>query len=132
MALAQRNITFWELSEPLDEENLQARVRQLVSRDNQKASRQPLGWDRFCEYVYKMPKNDDAMRAGTWLFDSFTHLGEHFKSHIMWLVGKSKYSWDQWNAYKIGWMDTVSFLRDLARDVEILLLDTNGDERSHM
>jgi hypothetical protein len=34
----------------------------------------------------------------------------------MHLVGRNKYTWDQWNAYKIGWMDTMSVLRDISKE----------------
>jgi hypothetical protein len=75
-----------------------------------------MGWTKLADYIYEMPKIEDAKRAGTWMFDSLTAAGEHLKAHIMFLAGKSKYEWDQWNAYKIGWLGTLSVLRDLAKE----------------
>ncbi len=113
-AIKKQELTYWELKEPIDDSNIKARIYSLVT--NAKPNVQPMGWTRFADYVYEMPKSEDAKRAGTWMFDSLTIAGEHLKTHIMFLAGKSKYEWDQWNAYKIGWLGTLSVLRDLAKE----------------
>jgi len=85
----------------------------LVKKE--KPNVQPQGWTRFAEYFYSLPTSEAGKAAGTWGIDSLTLLNEHLKTHIMFLAERSKYTWDQWNALKIGWMDTFSVLRDVAK-----------------
>ncbi len=113
-ALTSGALTTWELSEPYNEINLKSRIGQLVS--NSKPSSQPKGWSMFAEYMYSLPTTPEGKAAGTWVIDSLTLLNEHLKAHIMFLAGRGKYSWDQWNALKIGWLDTISYLRDSAKE----------------
>jgi hypothetical protein len=113
-AIAKGEITYWELNEPTDEENLKSRITQLAK--GEKLTKPPQGWIKFAEYYHKLPQEPAAKAAGTWVVDSATFLNEHMKSQIMYLAGKSKYEWDQWNALKIGWLDTFGVMRDLAKE----------------
>ena len=113
-AIADGKLSFWELREPIDDSNIQARIRSLVKKE--KPSVEPKGWERFTELFYALPKEEPARSAGTWVVDSLTLLNEHFKTRIMWLADRSKFTWDQWNALKLGWMDTFSVMRDLAKE----------------
>lgn len=114
-ALQNEQLFYWELDEPMDEENLKLRVAHLASKENQKASIAPQGWNKFAEKVANLGNDENFMKSNTLNVDSLTLLGEHFKSHLMWLVGKNKYTWDQWNAYKIGWTRTIDALRSVAK-----------------
>lgn len=111
-ALKSGALTYWELAEPLEEESIRSRVRQLAT--NEKMQRAPKGWVTFAEYYQRMPEQSEAKAAGTWVIDSGTQLGEHFKTHLMYLAGKNKLTFDQWMAYLTGWRDTLSFIRDVA------------------
>lgn len=108
------DLTCWELTEPYDEENIKARLDQLVK--NEKPRRQPQGVTRFAEYIYTLPETSEGKVAGTWGIDSATLLNEHVKSHIMYIAGHNKFQFDEWAALKSWWMQTVSFLRDLAKE----------------
>src|SRR5678815_647134 len=112
--IASKQLTYWELSEPQDEENIKSRMQQLVK--NEKPSRQPLGLTRFAEYMYKLPDTEEGKAAGTWVIDSATLLNEHVKTHISYVAGHSKFVFDNWAALKSWWMSTVSFLRDQAKE----------------
>jgi hypothetical protein len=120
-SLKNGQISVWELAEPIDDSNLISRVRQLGAEFAGTGTGKgpmvaPKGWTRFAEYIYTLPKDETAMRAGGWAIDSLTLLNEHFKSHLMFLSKRNKFAFDQWNALKIGWLDTISVLRDLARE----------------
>lgn len=113
-AIEKGELTYWELKEPIDESNIRARIASLVSKD--KPNVMPRGWAMLSELIYKLATDPISMKAGTWFLDSLTLGNEHLKTHIMWLAGRSKYAWDQWNALKIGWMGTFSVVRDLAKE----------------
>lgn len=117
-AIADKELTYWELAEPVDEENLKARLYQLAAKPEgqRKQSIEPKGLTAFANYIAGIKSNAEAQAAGTWVLDSTTQLCEHVKSHIMYLVGRSKHTWDQWNAYLIFWRDTMSVLRDLSKE----------------
>jgi hypothetical protein len=107
-------LTYWELNEPYDEENIKSRLNQLVK--NEKPMKQPMGVTRFAEYMYRLADTEEGKRAGTWGIDSWTLLNEHVKSHIMYIAGHNKFQFDEWAALKSWHMQTVSFLRDLAKE----------------
>lgn len=113
-ALASKQLTYWELAETIEETDMKERVRQLASMS--KSMKSPRGWSAFTEYFYSLPNLPEAKAAGTWVVDSATHLNEHLKASIMYTAEKSKYSWDQWNALKVGWIDAFSVMRDLAKE----------------
>lgn len=113
-ALESGRLTFTELHEPFDDSNLKSRIASLVRKE--KPNVMPMGWTRFTELFYALPTAAPSAAAGTWVVDSLTLLNEHLKTHIMWLAERSKYTWDQWNALKIGWMDTFSVMRDIAKE----------------
>ena len=113
-ALASGQLTYWELNEPIDEENLKSRMTQLVK--NEKPSKMPLGVTKFAEYMYELPKTEQGKAAGTWVIDSTTLLNEHVKSHIQYIAGHSKFVFDNWTALKAWWMSSTSFLRDQAKE----------------
>lgn len=114
-AIAERRITLWELAEPIDDSNLKSRIKGLANMKG-KVEKEPKGWSAFAEYVYEMPKTEEFKRAGTIVVDSLTLLNEHLKASIMYAAERSKFAFDQWNALKIGWMDTLSVLRDVAKE----------------
>jgi len=113
-ALASGELTYDELKEPIDDSNIRARIASLVKKEKPNVA--PKGWTMFAEIFYALPTNPKAKAAGTWGVDCLTLLNEHLKTHIMYLADRSKYTWDQWNALKIGWMDTFSVMRDLAKE----------------
>lgn len=114
-------LTVYELAEPVDDSNLVARMKQLGAqfagqgsdKDPKGPTREPKGWIRFAEYVHSLPNSEDFKRCGTFMVDSATMLNEHLKTHLMYLAKRNKFAFDQWNALKIGWIDSVSVLRDL-------------------
>jgi len=61
-AIKKQELTYWELKEPIDDSNIKARNYSLVT--NAKPNVQPMGWTRLADYVYEMPKSEDAKRAG--------------------------------------------------------------------
>lgn len=113
-AIADARITVWELAEPTDASNLKARMLSLVKKG--KPDSEPKGWINFAEYVYKMPQTEEFKRCGTLCVDSLTLLNAHLKTHIMYLSERSKFTFDQWNALKIGWEGTISTLCDTAKE----------------
>lgn len=112
--LESGELTYWELTEPYDEENMKSRMHQLVK--NEKPIKMPMGLTNFAEYMYKLPELPEGKAAGTWGIDSTTLLNEHVKTHIQYLAGHSKFVFDNWSALKTWWMSTVSFLRDQAKE----------------
>lgn len=112
--LASGALTYWELQEPLDDENMRQRMKQLV--DDKQPAKQPQGLVQFAEYMYKLPSTPEGKAAGTWFIDSTTLLNEHVKTHIQYLAGHNKFVFDNWAALKAWWMSTVSFLRDQAKE----------------
>lgn len=118
-AIEAKELTYWELAEAVDDTNLRNRLNTLaqVSPAERKGPTiAPRGIATFAEYVYSMPKNPDAQRAGTWVFDSATALNEHAKAQISFIAKRDKFAFDQWAALKTWWMDTFEFTRDLARE----------------
>jgi hypothetical protein len=113
--LKSGQVTVQELSEAFDDTNLVARVNALGAKLAKAGpSVAPKGWSTFAEMIYNLPRNEDAKKAGTWAVDSLTILNEHLKTHLMHQAGRSKFTFDQWAALKVGWMDTISVIRDLA------------------
>lgn len=105
-------VTVWELEEPVDKANFNARVASLTK--NSKPLVPPQGWTLFGEY-FNAHNDPNWVKAGTVVIDSATVLNEHLKTHIQFLAGIGKFEWDHWNALKKSWMDTLSALRDLHR-----------------
>jgi len=116
-ALKSGELTYWEVSEPIDDSNLKSRMLGL-SKDLKTArpTIEPKGWALMAELAYRLPKDEVSMRAGTWMFDCLTLANEHAKSMIMHGAGRSKFTFDQWTNLKICWMQTISVWRDLARE----------------
>lgn len=113
-AIAKGELTVWEVAEALDESNIKTRVVSLVS--NEAPNLRPKGFDAFSELCYNLPKAEESKRAGTWMIDSLTILNDHYKQLIGFHARKGKFEFDQWNALKMGWTSTISFLRDIARE----------------
>lgn len=116
-AIEKGELTYWELATPLDETNIRSRLNTLAQKnpaERQGPAVKPLGIDMFAEYVYKMPNDSIAKAAGTWVVDSGTELSEHAKAMISFIAKRDKFAFDQWTALKTWWMDTASFMRDLA------------------
>lgn len=114
-ALIERGeVTYWELSEPFDEENIKARMETLIA--NTKPRRAPMGLTKFAEYMYQLPDTPAGKAAGTWVIDSATILNNHVMTHIAYLAGHSKFQFDNWAALQQWWISTVSFLRDIAKE----------------
>lgn len=122
--LKDGKITLYEISEPIDRTNLSARTRSLVG--NKRPDVEPQGWRKFADYVHSMfeKRDSEASKAGTIGVDSLTLGSEHLKTQIMYLANKGKFQFDQWNALKVGWMDTWSTLRDLCRTYDKDLIMT--------
>jgi hypothetical protein len=116
-ALKSGKLTYWEVNEPFDDSNIKGRTVGLASSlKTNKPSIEPKGWATLAELIYKLPTDPISKAAGTWVIDSLTLANEHLKALIMYHAGKTKYTFDQWNALKIAWMDTLSVIRDLARE----------------
>ena len=107
-------LTYWELSEALDEENMRSRMSQLY--ENKRPSKQPLGLSRFAEYMYALPGTEEGKRAGTWVIDSATILNDHVTTHLSHLAGHSKFEFDNWAALSKWWVSSTSTMRDLAKE----------------
>src|SRR5229473_1068050 len=116
-ALRAGELTYWEVSEAFDDSNIKSRIAALASSiTKNKPSQEPKGWGALAELIYRLPTDPVSKAAGTWAIDSLTLANEHLKTMIMYHAGKSKYTFDQWSALKVGWMDTFSVLRDLAKE----------------
>lgn len=111
--IASGALTVWELEEPIDKTNFGSRIASLVKME--KPPVRPTGWVKFGEY-FNAHEDPAWKAAGTVVIDSLTILNEHLKTFIMYDAGKSKFQFDQWSALKIGWMDTISAIRDLHRE----------------
>lgn len=107
-------LTYVEIAESMLEDDLTSRFRAIAK--SKAPLKEPQGWLRLAEAYYQFPKTEEGKRAGTWGLDSATFAGEHFKSFICYHAQKSKFTFDQWSAYLSGWRDTISFMRDLARE----------------
>ena len=113
--LATNEISVWELAEAIDDTNIKSRIGGLVKRE--KPAIMPKGWLKFADYIQQeLWASPEGKAAQTIVIDSLTLLNEHLKTHIMYLADKSKFTFDQWAALKVGWMDTLSVLRDLCRE----------------
>ena len=114
-ALKSGELICWELKEAFDDSNLKSRMMALAKMQG-KPTIAPKGWETLANMIYDLAKTEEGKRAGTWGWDSLTISNEHMKSMIMYYADRTKFAFDQWNALKIGWMDTLSFIRDLARE----------------
>src|SRR5262245_27505475 len=61
-AIEKQELFVWELSEPVDESNVRARIGQLVK--NEKPSMMPKGWTLFTELFYDLAKKEEAKASG--------------------------------------------------------------------
>jgi len=114
--IASGSLTVWELEEPIDKTNFGSRMSSLTKTMTTKGPAvQPRGWINFGEY-FNAHEDPHWKAANTVVIDSLTLLNEHLKTFIMHGAEKSKFTFDQWSALKIGWMDTISALRDLHRE----------------
>lgn len=110
-------LIIWEVSEPVDSTNLMSRITSLTKNITNKGPLvRPKGFSLWGEQFYRLPDICKVTPFGTVLIDSLTLLNEHLKAMIMYDAGRSKFTFDQWNALKIGWMDTFSFMRDMCRE----------------
>jgi len=122
--LAKGELVVWELQEPIDDSNITSRIRALTTGLTKVGpSTRPSGWVLWAEQFYRLPEIHKATPFGTVLVDSATLLNEHLKSMIMFDAKRSKFTFDQWNALKIGWMDTFSVMRDIciANDWDLIV-----------
>lgn len=111
--LASGRLHVWELSEPIDASNMQSRLMGLTKELTTKGPTiRPRGFPMWGEQWYRLTDVYREVKFGTVLVDSLTVLNEHMKSMIMYDAGRSKFTFDQWNALKIGWMDSFGVMRD--------------------
>lgn len=116
-AINKGELTYWELNEALDDSNLISRIKGLGSDLKKSApSISPKGWPAFADLCYDLVKKPEGIAAGTWMLDSATLANEHAKMMLMHSAGRSKFTFDQWTSLKMVWMQTLSFLRDIARE----------------
>ena len=106
-------ITYWELSETINEDKLAGRLTSLLAeKDKQKPYQAPLGWSKICKYTDGWEKDPLVQNAGTILWDSYTITAIHMKSHMQYISGKSKLIWDAWSAWDQMWQETTNILID--------------------
>lgn len=74
-------LSFSPLDVPITDTPLDKVAREYAS--NTKPSLEPKGWFRFAELVEKLKTDEAAQRAGTWGFDSYTHLSFHARKLIV-------------------------------------------------
>lgn len=121
-AIGNGGLTYWTIDDPLTEDSLSQRLQSLVK--DEKSVRPPKGWTAFANYCGRLDTDPDAKGAGTWMVDSTTQLGLHLKAHIQWLRGKSKFVWDDWNAWASVWKETTTILIDAALSLDKDLIVT--------
>lgn len=113
--IESNDVTFWELDEPLIEGGLKERARELGS--SRKPAKSPLGWPKFSQQCEALDREAEAKRAGTWVVDSMTRLGEHLMRYILFSdeKGISTMSPRDWGAWLSIWQETVTILVDAAK-----------------
>jgi len=119
--LLSGDITVKELEEPVDASSIGNRLRAMIAK--KRPPTQPQGWVQFGEY-FNAHDDPNWIAAGTVVVDSLTLLNEHLKTFISYAADKPKFQFDQWNALKSTWMDTMSTLRDLHREQDKDLIVT--------
>jgi len=109
----------WELDEPLIEEKLAVRLRQVVV-DNAKPMKEPKGWYKFADYCARLETDPIAQKCGTWAFDSATVIGAHCQRLITFLdkKGKSTMSPRNWGEYLMMWQETITEIIDVAKKLD--------------
>ena len=121
--LASGDIICWELREPVDDSNIRSRILSLTTAITQQGPTiRPKGFVAWSEQFYKIPEVAKEYKIGTVAVQSLTLLNEHMKSMIMFDAKRSKFTFDQWSALKIGWMDTFSVMRDICMENNLDLI----------
>lgn len=113
--LADGRIICWELDEPLTEEKLAQRLRNLA--ENKKPSTPPKGWTKFCSFAEDLEKKLEAKEAKTIVVDSGTVVGAHAMRMITYNdpKGAATLSPRDWAYYLMIWQETVTEFLDFCR-----------------
>lgn len=112
--LKSKDVTYWELKQPLIRDKLGSRIRLLAKNEN--PALEPLGWKTLCEYTdLVMEKSEEFKNAGTLVVDSATTMGDHLARAILFLddKGTSTLSPRNWASYQAAWKEVVTCFRDL-------------------
>ena len=109
----RKELTFWELDDTLSEDRLGGRMTSLL--ESKKSDRPPKGWTKFAAYCDRLDNDLVAKTAGTLVFDSYTVLALHMRTHMQYLSGKTKLIWDSWVSWGQMWKETTSILIDYAK-----------------
>ena len=114
-AIAAGDITYDEVTEPLVEEPMRARIQRLVK--NEKPAKQPLGWYMIADLCDKLEKNEKFIKAGTLCFDSTTRGAAHLDRLITFEdgAGKSTFSQRNWGSFLKMWQETITILIDTCK-----------------
>lgn len=119
--IESKQLTYWELNESYDDENVKARLEELVGNEHSNTKprgprKMPQGITRFAEYMYSLPSTEEGKAAGTWCIDSCTLLNNHVIAHISYLADHNKFQFDEWFSLQQWWISTTSFLKDQAKE----------------
>lgn len=121
-ALDKGELTYKEIGDTIAEGGLKRRMDALVKAE--KMDRPPLGWTNFANYIQDIEKDENFIRAGTLVVDSYTILAQHARAHIQYMRGHSKFVWDEWSIWKAFWTETTTILIDtaLAHNKDLIII----------
>ncbi len=115
IAIAKGEVTYDELKVPLVEESLTKRVELLSKR--MPDAKAPMGWIEFDRMLVGIKKNESAMRAGTWMFDSWTIASAHLARIISFHSGKIAFTISEWGAFLKMNQEAVTIIIDEAKSM---------------
>lgn len=115
-AIASKQLTFWEVSEPLVEVKMANRVQELAT--NTHMTKAPKGWLHFARLVDELGTDPVSKAAGTWFVDSFTFLSSHLLRHIMYVSDNRSGNMrpQDWGALLQMMQEATTILMDQARE----------------
>lgn len=115
-AIANGDLTFWEVSEPLVEVSLSNRAKELST--NTKMTKPPKGWLRYAQLVDDLTTKPEGLNAGTWVVDSYTFLATHLLRHIMYVSNNTSGNMrpQDWGALLQMMQEATTIIMDLAKE----------------
>lgn len=97
IAIVKGDVTYVELKSPLVEEGLAKRVELLAKRTPD--AKAPMGWIEFDRLLTGAKHDENAKRARTWMFDSWTIASAHLERIISFHSGKIAFTFTEWGAF---------------------------------
>ena len=132
LAIAKKELSVWEVAEPLVEVAMAKRVHELTN--NIKMTKPPKGWKTFAELVDQLAVDPTAQAAGTWGIDSWTFLTSHLLRHIMQVSDNRSGNMrpQDWGALLQMSQEALTIMMDLAKQYDKDLIVTVHEAVSEM